>query len=347
MKAFVTGSTGFLGTNLVRALYEQGHTVKALARSPEKAAALLPAGVTIVAGDMEDIAGFAGEMKGCDVLFHVAAYFTESFDLGDHAAKLESINVQGTVALLDAAQRANIQKVIYVRSSGVIGQRADGSPGDETSAPGPLSYRNPYFHSKVRAERAVFEWLKTHALPVTLILPAAIFGPHDPGPTGANRIVTDFLAGQLPAIPPGGMVVVDVRDVVQGMLNAVERGCSGERYIVHNRTISLAELADLLEDISGKPAPWLRLSYPAALLMAYASEFAARVFGIKPILTRTELMSLRAETDIHTDKAQNELGVHYRPFEDTLRDEVAWFRSTQSGSAPPVLRSRSSNLSAD
>ncbi len=344
MKAFVTGSTGFLGSNLVRGLVEHGHTVKALARSPQKAAALLPKGVTIVAGDMEDIPSFATELKGCDVLFHAAAYFTESFDLGDHTAKLESINVQGTVALLDAAQRAGIQKVIYVSSSGVIGSKPDGSPGDETSEPGPAAYQNPYFHSKVRSERAVSEWLKTHTLPVVMILPTAIFGPNDPGPTGANRIVTDFLAGKLPAIPPGRTLVVDVRDVVQALLNAVERGRSGERYIVHNRSISLAELAELLESISGQPAPRLKLSYPAALLLASASEFAARAFGIKPVLTRTELRSLRAETDIHTEKAQRELGIRYRPFEETLRDEIAWIRTAQSKAASTVLPSQSSNL---
>jgi dihydroflavonol-4-reductase len=347
MKAFVTGSTGFVGSNLVQALVEQGYTVKALARSSEKAAALLPKGTTIVAGDMEDVSGFADEMKGCDVLFHTAAYFTEFFDLGDHAAKLEAINVRGTITLLDAAEQAGIQKMIYVSSAGVIGNKPDGSPGDETTEPGPASYRNPYFHSKVRAERAVKEWLQTHTLPVVMILPTAIFGPNDPGPTGANRIVGSFLAGRLPAIPPGRTLVVDVRDVVQAMLNAVERGRSGERYIVHSRAISMSDLADLLEQISGKSAPRMRLSYPAALLLAYTSEFAGRLTGTKPMLTRFELMSLRAESDIRTDKAQRELGLRYHAFEDTLRDEVAWFHSTWSESAPSILRSQSSNLSTD
>src|SRR5689334_1312581 len=122
MKAFVTGSTGLLGNNLVRLLVEQGHEVKVLARS-RKRAELLFAGldVNIVEGDMLDIPGFAAAMEGCEVLFHTAAYFRDYFQPGDHWKLLDAINIQGTHALLIEAERRGIQQVIYTSSSATIG----------------------------------------------------------------------------------------------------------------------------------------------------------------------------------------------------------------------------------
>src|SRR5690349_21027847 len=98
MRAFVTGATGLLGNNIVRQLLAAGNEVRGLVRSVEKARRVFPKeDVELVTGDMSDIAGFAGAMKGCDVLFHTAAYFREYYQPGDHKAILEKINVQGTI----------------------------------------------------------------------------------------------------------------------------------------------------------------------------------------------------------------------------------------------------------
>ncbi|MBC8171474.1 MAG: NAD-dependent epimerase/dehydratase family protein, partial [Anaerolineae bacterium] len=168
MKAFVTGSTGLLGSNLVNLLLAQGHEVKALVRSEAKARKFLTdPRIEIIQGDMEKVDGFAAELQGCDVLFHTAAYFREYYGPGDHWATLEKINVHGTIRLLELAEKAVVKKVIYVSSSGVIGRKPDGSPADETTAPDQLAEReNLYFKSKVAAEQAVANFLKTHHLPV-------------------------------------------------------------------------------------------------------------------------------------------------------------------------------------
>jgi dihydroflavonol-4-reductase len=122
MDAFVTGSTGLLGNNLVRLLVQQGHKVKALVRSREKAAKLF-AGLDLafIQGDMKDIEAFAPELEGSDVLFHTAAYFRDYYQPGDHWQELELINVTGTVQLLEQAEKAGVKKTIYVSSAGVIG----------------------------------------------------------------------------------------------------------------------------------------------------------------------------------------------------------------------------------
>jgi dihydroflavonol-4-reductase len=338
MKAFVTGSTGLLGSNLVRLLVAQGWQVKALARSAAKAQALLgdQANVEIVTGDMEDIGGFASHIQGCDVLFHTAAYFREYGQPGEHWAKLDAINITGTIRLLELAEQYGIGKVIYTSSSGVIGARADGQPSDESAPPSDFALRdNLYFKSKVVAEERIFAWLKTHSLPVVLILPGWMFGPSDAAPTAAGSIVQSFLARQLPTRIPGNLQIADARDVAQGMINAVERGRSGERYIIGGDEATLDHVMDMLEKVSGVPAPTVRVPYFAALMYGWVSETIARLQGKEALATVNGIRTLNSGIKITSAKAMGELGVRFRPLEDTLRDTVNWYRERANAAGAP------------
>lgn len=331
MNAFVTGSTGLLGSNLIKLLLEQGWQVTALARSSEKARRQLgdSPNLTIVQGDMEEIAGFAAKMKGCDLLFHVAAYFREYYGSGDHWAMLEKINIKGTVSLLDEALKQGIQKVIYVSSSGVIGVPDNGKPGDEATPPGDMQTQNLYMKSKVLAEQAIAEWHKTHSLPVVLILPTWMWGPQDAAPTAAGQLTLDFLNRNLPAIVPGGSSVVDARDVAQMMIAAVEKGKSGERYIINNEFWSITHIASTLEKITGVAAPKVHLPYPVALSVAWLSETMARLRGTETLLTVSGIRTMQHGHNVTAAKAQRELGFRPRPFTETLRDTVAWYQQNQ------------------
>lgn len=333
MKAFVTGSTGLLGNSLVRLLSEQGHTVKALARSKAKAAKVF-AGlhVEVVEGDMADVAGFASALDGFDVLFHTAAYFREYYQPGNHWEKLKRINVDGTVQLLEEAARRGVTKTIYTSSAGVIGQPTAGQMADESTTPAVIADNNLYFKSKVLAEVAVGEFVRTHTMPVVLILPGWMFGPSDSAPTGSGQLVLDFLARKIPGIIPGGAAVADARDVAQAMINAVEHGRNGERYIVAGAATSLEQIMRTLEQISGIPAPRLRIPYPIALGIAWVSENYARLTDSATLITLEGVRTMHAHTPISSAKAMRELGVTFRPLEETLRDEVSWYR--EHGYAP-------------
>lgn len=326
MKAFVTGSTGLLGSNLVHALVEQGYQVKALVRSTQKAQKLLGhLDIELVQGDMLNVPAFASEMADCDVLFHCAAYFREYYGSGEHEKLLMDINVDGTLNILNAAEEQGIQKTIYVSSSGVIGITEDGSAGDERAKPDEQQLENLYFRSKAIVEEKIAEWLKIHDMPVILILPAAIYGPRDAAPTGAGQLLLDFIHGKLPAIPPGGFSVVDARDAAQGMINAVEQGKSGERYIMSGGSYSIKEILSILSDISGRPKPAIEMSYPIALAFAYMSEFIGRITGNEPLATVNAIKTLNMRREVTSLKAQRELGVSFRPYEETLRDELQWY----------------------
>ena len=332
MQAFVTGSTGLLGSNLVRGLIDAGWTVKALVRSAKKARDVfsdLNAGdaLTFIEGDMQNIPAFTAQLQGCDALFHVAAYFREYYQPGNHWDLLESINVTGTVRLLEAAERAGVRKAIYVSSSGVIGAPINGRMADESTQPDATVMQNLYFKSKVLAEQAVAEFLKTHTLPVVLILPTWMYGPGDSAPTTSGRLVQDFLRKGLPTRVPGGSMVVDARDVAQAMIAAVECGKSGERYLIGGRATPLDTILQTLEAVSGIAAPTMRIPYRAAVAFAWVSERRARMTNTETLVSLEGIRTLHRLTEISSAKAQRELNITFRPLTETLRDEVNWYRA--------------------
>src|SRR5262249_16992761 len=145
--------------------------------------------VEIVVGDMENIPAFAPHMAGSDVLFHTAAYVRGVFGPGNHWPKLEKINVQGTLELLIQAEKYGVKKAIHTSSTSVLGLGPHGTPSDENMLPDDYSRHDPYARSKVLAEQAIVDFLKTHHLPVVLILPSALFGPQDLGPSAIGQAI--------------------------------------------------------------------------------------------------------------------------------------------------------------
>lgn len=341
MKAFVTGSTGLLGNNLIHALIDAGYDVKALVRSTEKAQKLLAhLDIDLIQGDMLDVSAFADEMADCDILFHCAAYFREYYSSGEHQKMLDDVNVQGTINILNMAEAQGIKKTIYVSSSGVIGLTIDGSLGDESTPPDPALLENLYFASKIKAEEKIADWLKTHTMPIVLILPSAIYGPRDAAPTSAGQMIIDYIHGDLPAVPSGGFSLVDARDVAQAMIQAVDKGKSGERYIVSNTSYSIKEILSILSDLSGRPMPLFNLSYSFGLVFAHFSEFMARFTGKEPLATVSAIKTLNMRREMTSAKAQRDLGIDFRPFEETLYDELNWYLDNGYIKNPQSLKSK-------
>ncbi|HSM81328.1 MAG TPA: NAD-dependent epimerase/dehydratase family protein, partial [Nodosilinea sp.] len=282
--------------------------------------------VQFIQGDIQNIPPFAAELQGCDVLFHTAAYFRESYGLGDHWPQLQRLNIDATVNLLEVAEKAGVGKAIYVSSSGCIGRNADGSPGDETTAPGPVTHRNLYFKSKLMAEAAVLAFTQTHALPVVLICPGAMLGPQDAAPTEFGQFVLDYMHRKIPGLLAGGMPVVDAREVAAAMVSAVQHGQSGQRYLVGGPHYTMADLMRTLEAVSGVPAPRRPIPGWVMRLLAVVSAWVGRLTGSKPAIPVEGVRIMLADLAYDSTKAQRELGVQFRPLETTLADMLAWYR---------------------
>jgi nucleoside-diphosphate-sugar epimerase len=328
MRAFVTGSTGLLGSNLVRALVERGDDVVGLVRSEERGRRLIgDTGARLVVGDMRDVAGFAAALDGCEVVFHTAAYFREYYHQGDHASALEEINVTGTLALMAEADRRGVRRLVHTSSSGAIGTTGDGSEADENTPPGELQRSNLYFRSKVDGAAAIGAWQRVRELEVVEVLPGWMWGPGDAGPTAAGQLVIDFLGRQIPAVPDGGTSVVDARDVAAAMIAAAERGRAGERYIVAGAYCEVADILRGLEQETGVAGPQLQLPYFLIYGFAYCAELFGWLTGTDVLVTREAVRVLHERHRLSSTKATRELGVTFRPLAETLRDAVAWQRA--------------------
>jgi dihydroflavonol-4-reductase len=343
-RAFVTGSTGLLGNNLVRLLASRGISVRALARSREKADRQFadvargtgPGEVEIVEGDLGDIDGFTPSLAGSDVLFHTAAYFRESYRGGDHRTALHDVNVTGTRRLLLASYLAGIRRFVHTSSVAVLdGERE--KLIDETMLRSE-STGDPYYRSKILSDREVLDFLERHPdTHATLVLPGWMFGPGDVGPTTSGQAVLEFSRGRVPAILPGTFSVVDARDVAIAMHAAAERGRRGERYLAAGRHTSLADLYPVLERVTGVAGPRFRLPIFALFVAGLGYELIARVTR-RPVLislATARLIAREAErTHFDHAKSERELGVGFRPLEETVSDTVAWYR--QNAWLPPA-----------
>jgi dihydroflavonol-4-reductase len=333
MKAFVTGSTGLLGNNLVRELLEHGYEVRALARTRAKASkTFIDLNVEIIEGDMESVAGFAKALEGCDVLFHTAAFFREYYEPGDHWPMLKRINVDATIELLEAAERAGVKRAVHTSSSGTIGMKTNGAYGDESTVIPLEATSNLYFRSKVECDLAIQKFLENHKLEVMTILPGWMFGPGDAAPTNSGQLVLDFLGRKLPGILDGGTTTVDARDVARGMRLAAQSGKNGEKYIIAGNFVSFEEIFTGIEKASGIPAPKWRLPNPLILILAHATELYARLTHTRPMMPVEAIKSMQAKDGADSSKAMREFGLSFRPIEETLRDTVSWFRSNARAS---------------
>ena len=328
--AFVTGSTGLLGNNLVRELVGRGIAVKALVRSIAKGQQQFSgmAGVELVLGDMTDVAAFAQSLQGCNVVFHTAAYFRDNYKGGSHWSALKRINVDGTQQLLEHAYRLGIRRFVQTSSIAVL----NGVPGtliDETCLR-EIADADDYYRSKIMADQVVLAFLKQHPdMHANMVLPGWMWGPSDIGPTSSGQFVNDVVLGKLPGLAPGSFSVVDARDVSLAHIVAAERGRRGERYLAAGRHIMLTELVPLLGKIAGVKTPTRRLPLPLLYTLAVVQELYARITG-KPILlslASVKLMVKEADrSHFNHSKSERELGLTFRPMEQTVADTVAWYR---------------------
>jgi dihydroflavonol-4-reductase len=348
MRAFVTGSTGLLGNNLVRTLLQAGHEVWALARSEEKARRELGDTATrIVVGDVRNVAGFAYELKGVDILFHTAAYFREYYNPGDHSNAIKLINVTGTMELAQAAHAMGVRKMIHASSAGIIGMQPDGSPGDEQTPPWPGIMKNLYLKSKERAEQLLCEFSREKGFFIASVLPSWMWGPYDVGPTPSGKLVFDALAHKLPPmLPPGGSSVVDARDVAVSMLRIAESGHSGERYILSGDFAELADIIANLAALSGAKPPKRHIPFAAAVALATAAETWSRITRTASPMSVEAIRLMNARLRVTAAKAEKELGVTFRPFAVTLADTVSWARAQVNADRRPLILSASSPRTA-
>ena len=321
MKAFVTGATGFIGSNVVRALLRRGVKVCALVRPSANRNNLEGLDVESVEGDLLDFDSLRRGMDGCEQVYHVGALY--SFWVRPRRL-IYDVNVEGTRNVLKAAKDERVEKVVYTSSVAALGLPEDGQAADETTAVDFSNIIGDYKRSKYLAEQVALEFAQDQ--PVVIVNPSFPVGPGDIKPTPTGQTILDFLSRKMPAYVDTGMNVVDVEDVALGHLLAAEKGRVGERYILGGENLTMKELLDLLAEITGLPAPRFRLPYYPVLAMSFLNAAFCTLFpSCTPRMTPQTIRMSRHLMFFNPSKAVEELDFPQTPAREALGKAVAWF----------------------
>ncbi|MGC2446562.1 MAG: hopanoid-associated sugar epimerase [Candidatus Sulfotelmatobacter sp.] len=324
MLAFVTGATGFLGSHVARALRDQGANLRLLVRSTSNLKNLQGLNADTVTGDLRDTASIEKAMSGCDNVFHVAADYR--LWVRDPSEMYRS-NVEGTRAVLEAARKNAVRRVVYTSSVATIGFTSNGRPADEDSPVSLEDMIGHYKRSKFMAEQVAIEAGRS-GMDVVTVNPTTPIGEQDVKPTPSGRIVVDFLKKKFPAYVETGLNLVDVRECALGHVAALEKGKSGERYILGGEDLTLKQILDKLGEITGLPSPTVKLPYAIAFAAGVFGEMVTgRMLHGDPRATIDTVRMGKKKMFASSAKAARELGWKIVPVDDALRRAVEWFRA--------------------
>jgi dihydroflavonol-4-reductase len=334
--ALVTGATGFIGRWLVAALLREGWRVRALVEPREHGRLSAGDRLELVTGDITDPASLRGTASGADVVFHLAALVAPWIPRPREFAR---VNVTGTDHVIEEALRAGARRFLFTSSLSSIGVR----PGEvlrEDSPPGKVF--GDYEASKAEAEARVLAAYRDRGLPAVVLIPSIVIGPGDVRNTGAFLLA--FARGELPGTFAEGSVlpVVGVDDVVRAHVLAVERGSIGSRYIISAENRTWGDLLRLASVASGTPMPARRIGPFTLRLAARTGEFASRLTRRAPSIPFWLADFLLTGAAMDNAKSIRELGMTYRPIEESIRAAVEWFRA--EGLLAPARSSKTPSL---
>jgi nucleoside-diphosphate-sugar epimerase len=333
MKLLLTGGSGHLGANLVRHLLADGHEIRALAQPGTDNRALEGLPLEICYGDLRNLDEIRRAVSGVERIFHTAAKV--STIIGGEQ-ELFDCNVLGTRNLLRAAREAKVGRVVVTGSFSAVGHRADG-PSDESVPFNPFAWAMPYEKSKAGVEH---ECLKAvvEGQDVVIATSCAIIGPYDFLPSRMGRVIRDFANGKFRAYIPGGFEFVAARDIVAGHLLAMEKGRTGQKYIIATEFKTTDEWMAMLEEVTGRKRPPLRIPSKWMMPLAYVSEFMVTHFFPNRSLRFTpgaiHVLAMHRHADI--TKAKTELGFAPTSIKEAVREAYEWF--VADGQIPKPLR---------
>ena len=324
MKTFLTGATGFLGSHVARVLAAQGAELRLLVRPTSNLKNLEGLHAETATGDLRDPASLDNAMSGCDTVFHVAAdYRLWARD----PEEMYHSNVEGTRAILEAARKNGVRRVVYTSSVATMGFTRNGNPADEDSPVTLADMIGHYKRSKFMAEQIALEAGRS-GMNVVVVNPTTPVGEQDIKPTPTGRIILDFLKRKFPAYVDTGLNLVDVTECARGHVAALERGKTGERYILGGEDLTLKQILDKLGAITGLSSPTVKLPYFFAFAAAAVDEtITGRILHREPRATIDAVRMGRKKMFASSAKAERELGWKLVPAENALRRAVAWFRS--------------------
>lgn len=319
-KVFITGATGFVGANLVRLLLKENYQVKALVRKNSNLSNVQNLDIELIEGSLND-ENLAEKMRDCDYLFHVAAHYSlwsKDKDL------LYKNNVLGTRNILNCAKKAGIKRTIYTSSVSAIGLRKDGILTDENYQAPVESLIGNYKKSKYYAEQEAHLAVK-NGQDIVIVNPSTPMGEYDIKPTPTGEIIVRFLTNNMPGFVDTGLNFIDVKDVAKGHILALEKGKTGERYILGNENLTLQKFLEKLALITGKKAPKIQFPLWLPLTVAFIDEYVLTKLGKTPSVAVEGVKMSSQFMYYDSSKAVKELGLPQTNIDQAIDRAVKWF----------------------
>lgn len=323
MTTLVTGATGHLGANLVRALLKNGEKVRIFVRPQSDMAAMEGLDVEHAYGDLRDRGSIGQAVDGVDKLYHTAAFV--SIRNGDRQ-ELFDVNVLGTRYLMQEARRAGVRRVVHTSSFGAVGINPEGVSNEHWTV-SPFELAMDYERTKAVSEHdVILEALR--GLDVTLINPSGIVGPWDFRPSLIGRTILDFAAGKMRAYVPGAFDFVPMLDVVIAELLAMENGRRGERYLVTGEYHTVDEILDWLAELTGGQRPKMVVNPRIMQFLALLKDpLQRRLFPkIVPRFNYHSIRLLNSGKRGDSSRIQKQLGFVPTSTRRAFADAVSWFR---------------------
>lgn len=319
MHTFVTGGTGFVGSWLVDRLLKDNHHVDLLVRKPEKYTKKHP-NLNVMKGDVTSPDSLQQVDEKTDVIFHLAGLVAYK---KKERAQMEKVNVQGTKNIVEICKTKKINKLIHMSSTCAVGVSYDGkNPLTEKSDYNIRKFNFGYFETKRKAEEHVIEQCQKGLLNASIINPSTIYGAGD-AEKGSRNVQLKVAQGKFPIYTNGGVNIIGVRDVVDCLIKAVDKGKNGERYIIAGENILIKDLFSTIANYSGQKAPHILLPNWALKTLGLIGDIFTFFGKGFPVSSENAKIS----TYYHwfdSTKAQKELGLTPLPATTYIKESVDW-----------------------
>lgn len=327
----VTGGAGFLGSHIVRQLADKKEKVRTLVLPNDKSKKYLPKGVEIFEGDLCDIDSLERFFKvsaGTEtVCLHIASIVTVD---PEYNQKVMDVNVGGTKNIIKLClEHKECKKLVYCSSTGALKELPKGKKIKEQKSLSPKGLLDCYSQSKAMATQAVLDAVKKDNLNACVVHPGGILGPVDYAIGETTEVQLQIIKGEMPAGIDGSFNLSDVRDLATATINAVEKGRKGECYILANEEITFRSFSSLVAKEAGVKPIKMFLPIWLANIVAELAEKQAKKNGTKPLMTTFSVYNLARNNEFDYSKAIKELDYKTRPVEETIHDEVQWYKKAK------------------
>ncbi len=322
MNIFVTGATGFIGHHLVKKLLSEGHTVHAIYRSQPKSEEIKHDKLKWFRGDILNNESLKIAMIGCHHVYHVAAYAAAwEKNPGD----FRKFNVQGTINVIETARSLGINEIVVTSTAGVFGPSLPNIITETTVSK--IPYFTGYERSKAESERIIADYVRK-GMRIIIVNPTRVYGPGFLNESNSvTKMIKSYVQGKWHILPGNGSSIGNyafVNDIVEGHILAMQKGTSGERYILGGENVTYQQFFQKLSDISGKKY-WL-MSMPLYLMLGIGYSFLVlhKLFKITPLITPAHIRKFNYNWEVSSDKATSVLDYHITPIGKGIEETIQW-----------------------